>query len=170
MDSKIKLVPLEIEQLENRIGRPVYAQEIDGFVLVSKNSQGVLFTFHNGAQCSAQGWYEHVSPVYEQEYVNEPIVEEFVEYWHTHETNSSLQEFLGMSKQEYEDWVKGSSIKIDREAWKPCKYCEFGIYSDAMFDYEAGHIELAHCPKCGRPITEKAWKQLESRLKVLHEV
>lgn len=30
----------------------------------------------------------------------------YVEYWHTHETNKTLREFLGMSPCEYEEWLK----------------------------------------------------------------
>lgn len=30
----------------------------------------------------------------------------YVKYWHTHETEDTLQTFLGMTHEEYEDWVK----------------------------------------------------------------
>lgn len=33
-------------------------------------------------------------------------LDDYVEYWHTHETGSSLREFLGMSEYEYEEWLK----------------------------------------------------------------
>ena len=33
-------------------------------------------------------------------------LDEYIEYWHTHETQNSLREFLGMSVCEYEEWVK----------------------------------------------------------------
>ena len=29
-----------------------------------------------------------------------------VEYWHTHELNCSLREYLGMNREEYELWMK----------------------------------------------------------------
>ncbi|MBR0283044.1 MAG: hypothetical protein IJQ81_15895 [Oscillibacter sp.] len=33
-------------------------------------------------------------------------VESYVEYWHTHEVNCTLREYLGMSAEEYASWVK----------------------------------------------------------------
>ena len=33
-------------------------------------------------------------------------IDEMVEYWHTHETSMSLQEFLNMSDDEYEKFLK----------------------------------------------------------------
>ncbi|MGN0476425.1 MAG: hypothetical protein ACI4HM_03705 [Ruminococcus sp.] len=32
--------------------------------------------------------------------------DKYIEYWHTHNTNNSLREFLGMTVQEYERWLK----------------------------------------------------------------
>ncbi|MCL2049607.1 MAG: hypothetical protein FWG87_12890 [Defluviitaleaceae bacterium] len=32
----------------------------------------------------------------------------YIEYWHTNETNNTLQEFLGLSDYEYEQWGKSS--------------------------------------------------------------
>ena len=34
-------------------------------------------------------------------------IEDFIEYWHTHETGNSLREFLGMTKEEYTNLLKG---------------------------------------------------------------
>jgi hypothetical protein len=36
----------------------------------------------------------------------------YVEYWHTHETGSSLREFLGMTEYEYETWVSREDFII----------------------------------------------------------
>ena len=37
-----------------------------------------------------------------------------VEYWHTHEMDCSLQEYLGMTDKEYALWVKrGDSVLTD---------------------------------------------------------
>ena len=33
-------------------------------------------------------------------------VEEFIEYWHTHDTGVSLSSFLGMTEYEYAKWLK----------------------------------------------------------------
>ena len=37
-------------------------------------------------------------------------LDDYVEYWHTHETENSLQEFLGMTDYEYEQWGKTSDV------------------------------------------------------------
>lgn len=33
-------------------------------------------------------------------------IDEYVTYWHNNETGISLREFLGMTKYEYEEWLK----------------------------------------------------------------
>lgn len=33
-------------------------------------------------------------------------LDQYVEYWHTHDTKNSLREFLGMTEYEYEEWLK----------------------------------------------------------------
>lgn len=33
-------------------------------------------------------------------------LDKYVEYWHTHDTKNTLCEFLGMTKYEYEEWLK----------------------------------------------------------------
>lgn len=37
-------------------------------------------------------------------------LDSYIEYWHTHDTANSLQEFLGMTDYEYEQWGKTSDI------------------------------------------------------------
>ncbi len=37
-------------------------------------------------------------------------LDRYVEYWHTHDTGNSLQEFLGLTDYEYEQWGKSSDI------------------------------------------------------------
>lgn len=34
----------------------------------------------------------------------------YIEYWHTHDTGNTLQEFLGLTDYEYEIWGKSSDI------------------------------------------------------------
>ena len=36
----------------------------------------------------------------------------YVEYWHTHETENTLREFLGMSPYEYSEWLMLGDIII----------------------------------------------------------
>ena len=40
-------------------------------------------------------------------------LDKYVEYWHTHETGKTLQEFLGMTDSEYERWGKGSNAVVE---------------------------------------------------------
>ena len=37
-------------------------------------------------------------------------IDDYVEYWHTHETNMSLCEFLGFTDEEYRDWLDRKSV------------------------------------------------------------
>lgn len=45
-----------------------------------------------------------VSACLEDESVVDEI-DDYVEYWHTHEINISLYEFLGLTDEEYRDWL-----------------------------------------------------------------
>ena len=74
---------------------------------------------------------------------------------------------------------------IDREAWEPCLFCceerkwrrplAFDEAGDAVtieIDGNAAAIEsdsmgfiIKFCPECGRPLTNKAWDELEKRLR-----
>ena len=53
---------------------------------------------------------------------------------------------------------------IDRSKWKPCHYCEDGIYSDFAYDYAMGEDTGNYCKYCGRPMTEEAWEELERKV------
>lgn len=73
-------------------------------------------------------------------------------------------------------------MKIDRIKWEPCRFCRaknmihlgFDGYNDAIYittDNDAAAIEsdsfgflIEYCPKCGRPLTEQAWKELERKI------
>lgn len=37
-------------------------------------------------------------------------LDNYIEYWHTHDTGNSLQEFLGLTDYEYEQWGKTSDV------------------------------------------------------------
>lgn len=39
-------------------------------------------------------------------------LDSYVEYWHTHETNNTLREFLGMTLYEYGEWLKLGDVVI----------------------------------------------------------
>lgn len=74
---------------------------------------------------------------------------------------------------------------LDRSAWEPCEFCGEWIggectpkEQDAGYTLYAGYSkqvavddfwedeieDVQYCPKCGRPLTEEAWKELERRL------
>ena len=42
-------------------------------------------------------------------------IDDKIEYWHTHETENSLREFLGMTKQEYLEFC------LPKQAIKDCE-------------------------------------------------
>lgn len=75
--------------------------------------------------------------------------------------------------------------QVDRSAWEPCEFCGEWIggectpkEQDAGYTLYAGYSkqvavddfwedeieDVQYCPKCGRPLTEEAWKELEQRL------
>ena len=39
-------------------------------------------------------------------------IDSYVEYWHTHETNNSLRDFLGMTQYEYTEWLKYGDVVL----------------------------------------------------------
>ena len=75
------------------------------------------------------------------------------------------------------DWLAYAypPAHINREAWEPCPLC--GEYK--VFQFKAwGTIDSClgnpdcmgtslFCPHCGRPLTEKAWAELEKRMGVM---
>lgn len=64
---------------------------------------------------------------------------------------------------------------IDRDAWKKCcKKCKYEddnegipIYYTSDWDNGIGfeRDNAIFCPKCGRPLTDEAWDELEKRLR-----
>ena len=57
-------------------------------------------------------------------------LDDYVEYWHTHETNNTLREFLGMSPYEYAEWLKlGDAVirdilrcRVDKTPFEDYRY------------------------------------------------
>lgn len=49
---------------------------------------------------------------------------------------------------------------IDREAWEPCMLCKNPKSLNLFLE-----MNCRYCPKCGRPLTEEAWAELEKRLR-----
>lgn len=42
-------------------------------------------------------------------------IDAYIEYWHTHETNCELYEFLGMTAYEYAKWIKSGEDIVLRD-------------------------------------------------------
>lgn len=40
-------------------------------------------------------------------------LDDYVEFWHTHETGNTLKEFLGMTDYEYEQWIKTPDVVFE---------------------------------------------------------
>lgn len=69
-------------------------------------------------------------------------------------------------------------MKIDRTKWEPCELCASKVLKEVgirdWYGYRIflrcgiGEIDenerFQFCPKCGRPLTEKAWKELERKV------
>lgn len=55
-----------------------------------------------------------------------------------------------------------TSAKLDRSRWEGCDCCTAG---DSEFRYLLDKWgEDDYCPRCGRPLTEEAWAELERRI------
>lgn len=77
---------------------------------------------------------------------------------------------------------ENTTLVIDHKKWNPCPFCRsnnriplaFDGYNDAISivtDNNAASIEsdsfgflIEYCPKCGQPLTEQAWQELERRI------
>ena len=41
-------------------------------------------------------------------------IDRYVEYWHTHDTGRALQDFLGLTDEEFEEWGKSSDACLEK--------------------------------------------------------
>lgn len=137
--NRVNIKPLTLEQLREMDGWPVYLPEVNCWALVTKDVFATLLTFPDGERCSANDWYKQVGPAYT---------------FH--------------------------SAYIDREAWKPCEFCGKADFGEYGFEIGRSYVKIAcalgswrfpteeqfhFCPKCGRPLTEEAWAELEKRMR-----
>lgn len=76
-------------------------------------------------------------------------------------------------------------MKLNREAWKKCGTCCELIFCSTCIHqfkspvdppcvscYRGDHWESAlhnYCPHCGRPLTKRAWDELETRIETLQK-
>ena len=81
-------------------------------------------------------------------------LEKRVEYWHTHDTNQTLREFLGISQEEYKLWLtEGDDALLEHRrrtasGAKPqkirvlCQHCHMPMVYLSVGTF--------HCPSCGK--------------------
>lgn len=54
--------------------------------------------------------------------------------------------------------LRAQQTPLDRSQWEGCKYCrKYGVVV-AAFD------GWCYCNRCGRPLTEEAWAEMERRI------
>ena len=131
-----KMVPLTLEQLRRMDGQPVWIERI-GSDSPDDREWALVF-------CKE-------------------------EFCRTSRGNIALFALYGIG------WIAYSypPDRIDREAWEPCRMC--GQYEvlgfrgwrrqENMLKPPDGSGGCMYCPHCGRPRNEKAWAQLEQRLR-----
>lgn len=51
-------------------------------------------------------------------------IDKYVEYWHTHETGKTLQNFLGLTDEEMEEWGKSSVANLEKTINKASHICK----------------------------------------------
>ena len=74
--------------------------------------------------------------------------------------------------------------RLDRSAWEPCEFCGYTEYPEKKLYPKDGYLfyagytkqyavdsfheeeteDVKFCPRCGRPLTEEAWAELERRV------
>lgn len=65
-------------------------------------------------------------------------------------------------------WKPYRPAKLGRSRWKGCFLCNGEKYLNGdvcvLGTHYVGVSEFDFCPNCGRPLTEKAWEELERRI------
>lgn len=64
-------------------------------------------------------------------------------------------------------WKPYRPVELDRSKWDGCHYCDDKeTVMELDWIYGLDHIltDYKFCPMCGRPLTEKAWAELERRI------
>ena len=87
-------------------------------------------------------------------------IDNYIEYWHTHDTGNSLQDFLGMTKDEFVKYIKYGDryifdilgIETEPPTMPVCKMCgrELGVrLSDGSIICSSSYIENNdYCHEC----------------------
>lgn len=65
-------------------------------------------------------------------------------------------------------WKPYRLAKLNRSRWDGCFLCNGEVYLNGdvcvLGTHYVGVSEFDFCPNCGRPLTEKAWAELERRI------
>ena len=146
-----KMIPLTLEQLRKMDGQPVWVKVIG----------------KTGIRCD--GWCE----------VEIREKDPFAYVWWP---GSEVEDIAKI-----EDYGKTwacyayQPAHIDREGWEPCEFCGKADFGEYGFEIGRSYVKIAcaigswrfqaeeqfhFCPKCGRPLTEEAWAELEKRMGV----
>lgn len=92
--------------------------------------------------------------------INYDTINDYIEYWHTHETGNSLQDFLGMTKKEFVTYIKYGDmyifdilgIEVEPPEMPVCKMCgeELGIrMTDGNIICRSSYVEdNDYCHEC----------------------
>ena len=133
-----KMVPLSINQLKKMVGMPV--------------------------------WVECLSA---KKYESPPVGWRIVEKSITGRIGVWDGESCFAERDYRKDWIAYTAKRIDREKWEPCHSCDSKCLICMINEtdkcrrckYYKYYLPLYQfCPKCGRPLTDEAWAELEKRL------
>lgn len=92
--------------------------------------------------------------------INYDAIDDYIEYWHTHDTGNSLQDFLGMTKKEFVLYIKHGEryifdilgIETEPPEMPVCKMCnrELGVrMPDGGIICSSSYIEdNDYCHEC----------------------
>lgn len=146
--------PLSLEQLRKMDGQPVWVHVIDHTVFADKEDD-----FDGWGMCR-KSW---------------------VRIWDSKRADIV---HIDYDFEDYgKDWVAYAypPAHIDREGWEPCEFCGKADFGEYGFEIGRSYVKIAcalgswrfpaeeqfhFCPKCGRPLTEEAWAELEKRMGV----
>lgn len=71
-------------------------------------------------------------------------------------------------------------VHIDIEAWEACEFCKRADFGEFGFEISKHYAKIScalaswrfpkeeqfsYCPKCGKPLSEEAWQELEKRVR-----
>lgn len=147
----------EIELLKNKVRD--LEEENSKLKKLVENGQSAIDT--NKRLCNIILELEEKHYNYERKF--EILIDFLTEYWHNHETNMTLREFLNMSEDEYEKWIKGEKWEVEMNEntgymnLYTCPHCGFRKFTDT-------HVSLGYkyCPNCGIKMAGSVYKDVNN--------